>query len=303
MHFSPITESIEHYWQRYLETLSEAKRTDLSGNRPYLVDQFGDTPELADELGQLVLAGIKTATCSALWEWPAKPQPLPTVGLKTIVLAGDKRPLCIIETTEVELRPFNQVDARFAYDEGEGDRTIDTWRREHWSYFSRVLPQIGKAPTPEMVLVCERFRVVFRGMPLSFVIRDAQMDDGEAVLELWQQSGATVSRTDQIDPVQTAIAADSTDFLIAEHNGQIIGTLIGGFDGWRGNLYRLVVRPDFRRYGVARALVAEIDQRFTQQGVKRITSLVEKDHADAVSFWQSVGYEPDWRIIRHVRNL
>ncbi len=85
---------------------------------------------------------------------------LPEVGQKTIVLDGNDDPLCIIETTEVEVRPYNEVDARFAYEEGEGDRSLESWRQAHWRFFSRTLPNMGKEPTPDMPLVCERFRVI-----------------------------------------------------------------------------------------------------------------------------------------------
>jgi uncharacterized protein YhfF len=151
-------EQIQQYWQAYLATLPD----NFSGNETYNVSQFGDYPELADELGQLVLAGVKTATCSALWEWEAEESAIPERGAKTIVLDGQDKILCIIETTEVTIRPYIQVDAQFAYEEGEGDRSLESWRKAHWEYFSRVLPKIGKKPTPEMPLVCERFRVVYK---------------------------------------------------------------------------------------------------------------------------------------------
>jgi len=156
--FQAINMVIEEYWQNYLKSLPQDIKTDLA----YLVDRFGDTPELANELGRLVLDGIKTATCSALWEWEAEQISLPEVGLKTIVLDGAQKPMCIIETTEVNICPFNAVDAQFAYDEGGDDRTLESWQREHWKYFSRVLPKIGKKPNSEMLLVCERFRVVYQ---------------------------------------------------------------------------------------------------------------------------------------------
>lgn len=149
---------IERFWQSYLDTRSDAE----SGGVHYVADQFGDNPRLADELGRLIVQGVKSATCSALWEWEAEGSPLPEVGLKTMVLDGRNEPLCIIETTEVTIRPFNEVDEQFAYEEGEDDRTLASWRREHWRYFSRVLPKIGKTPSEEMPLVCERFRVVYR---------------------------------------------------------------------------------------------------------------------------------------------
>jgi uncharacterized protein YhfF len=149
---------LEQYWQVYLATLP----TDLAGSQKFDIVQFGDNPELADELGNLVLVGIKTATCSALWQWEAEGEALPEVGSQAIVLDGKNQPLCIIEITEVAVRPYMEVNAEFAYDEGEGDRSLNYWREAHWQYFSRVLPTIDKEPTPEMLLVCERFRVVYK---------------------------------------------------------------------------------------------------------------------------------------------
>ncbi|MEB3212341.1 MAG: ASCH domain-containing protein [Leptolyngbyaceae bacterium] len=140
-----------------------AARPQLFAHRT--VNQFGDTPDLIRELTQLVLSGTKTATCSALWELETESEELPTVGSKTITLDENDQPVCIFETTEVIIQPFDQVDAQFAYDEGEGDRTLEIWRQEHWTYFSRVLPTIGKEPSPTMMLVCERFRVIYPSNP------------------------------------------------------------------------------------------------------------------------------------------
>ena len=127
---------------------------------PWIAEGFGDGPELADRLGALVLAGVKTATCSALWEWEAAGDPLPRVGLLTVVLDGGGRPLGITETTEVRVLPYNRVDEAFAREEGEGDRTLAYWRQAHWNYFQRTLPRIGRSPAEDMPLVCERFRLV-----------------------------------------------------------------------------------------------------------------------------------------------
>ena len=78
------------------------------------------------------------------------------------MLDGSGKPLCIIETTEVEVRPYEEVDASFACEEGEGDRSLKYWREAHWRFFSRTLPNIGREPAPDMPLVCERFRVIHR---------------------------------------------------------------------------------------------------------------------------------------------
>jgi uncharacterized protein YhfF len=100
---------------------------------------FGDGPALADELAALVVAGRKTATCMSPDD-PNRPQ----VGERWIVLDGRAEPVCVIE-----------VDERFAFDEGEGDRTLETWRRNHRIYFGRL-----GTFAEDMRLVCERFRVV-----------------------------------------------------------------------------------------------------------------------------------------------
>ena len=150
---------VESYWRSYLESLPADSPVR---DEQYVAEGWGDSPEMADELGALIADGTKTATCSALWEYEAEDEPLPQVGLKSIVLDGKGDPLCIVETTEVEVRPYEEVDAGFAYEEGEGDRSLEYWREAHWCFFSRTLPNIGKEPTTDMPLVCERFRVVYK---------------------------------------------------------------------------------------------------------------------------------------------
>jgi uncharacterized protein YhfF len=150
---------IETYWQRFLDTLPPDSPVR---DERYVAESWGDSPQMADELGALISAGTKTATCSALWEYEAEGESLPEIGLKTIVLDGNGDPMCIVETTEVEVWPYDEVDARFAYEEGEGDRSLEYWREVHWLFFSRTLPNIGKEPATDMPLVCERFRLVYR---------------------------------------------------------------------------------------------------------------------------------------------
>lgn len=147
------------FWHTFLATLPADSPYH---HTPYTAEAWGDNPALADELGTLIADGTKTATCSALWEWEAEGNPIPHVGMITIVLDGQGEPLCIVETTEVTIRPYHEVDATFAYEEGEGDRSLDYWREAHWRFFSRTLPKIGREPTMNMPLVCERFRVIYR---------------------------------------------------------------------------------------------------------------------------------------------
>ena len=111
---------------------------------------FGDGPELADELLDLVIKGVKAATCSTEDE-PNTPTP----GERWIVLDGRGQARCVIETTEVTYRRFGNVDAAFAHEEGEGDRSLAYWRQAHRNYFGRL----GKF-SEDMMLMCERFRLV-----------------------------------------------------------------------------------------------------------------------------------------------
>lgn len=112
---------------------------------------FGDTPKLADEMLELVLVGKKTATCWAAREGDKGVVP----GKCWIVKDGQGRASAIIETVELTRRRFGEVDAAFAYDEGEGDRSLEDWRRAHTAYFSRR----GEF-SPDMQLYCERFELV-----------------------------------------------------------------------------------------------------------------------------------------------
>lgn len=134
-------------------------------------------------------------------------------------------------------------------------------------------------------------------------LRACRFEDVPAILEFWLAAEATPSVTDTADDLHRAIASNSARVLVAEISARLVGTIIGTFDGWRGNIYRMAVHPDFRRRGIGRALVAEIDDWLVGQGAKRVTALVEKDHAWATSFWTAVGYGVDQRIARHVRTL
>jgi uncharacterized protein YhfF len=151
-------ETVNRYWDEFLASLppDSPYRT-----KTYVAEGWGDSPALADELGALIVRGIKTATCSALWEWEAEENPIPQKGLITIALDGRGQPLCIVETVEVTIRKYNEVDADFAREEGEGDLSLNDWRKAHRNYFSRVLPKISKEFSEDMPLVCERVRLIY----------------------------------------------------------------------------------------------------------------------------------------------
>lgn len=120
---------------------------------------FGDSPAMADALLLLVLSGRKTATCWAA----AHGRHGAEVGSRSVVLNGEGRECAVIETVELAERRFDQIDADWAMAEGEGDRTLESWKREHEAFFTRE-----GVYAPKMPLWCERFRLVeilARGAP------------------------------------------------------------------------------------------------------------------------------------------
>jgi ribosomal protein S18 acetylase RimI-like enzyme len=124
------------------------------------------------------------------------------------------------------------------------------------------------------------------------------------VLTLWQQSRAEhASVTDRPEEVKRLMCESPAALLVAEQDGEIVGALIAAWDGWRGNVYRLVVRDSHRRQGIGVALVQAGEEYLRQQGARRVTALVAFDDEAAGGFWESAGYPQDREIGRRVRNL
>ena len=133
------------------------------------------------------------------------------------------------------------------------------------------------------------------------VIRCATTDDVARVLAVWCEAGAVPSATDDEASIAALLAFDPGALLVAEVDGDVVGTLIAAWDGWRGDMYRLAVVPDHRRNGVAAALAAAGEARLRALGCRRITALVVGEHDHAVGFWTSAGYTRQAGQHRYVR--
>jgi ribosomal protein S18 acetylase RimI-like enzyme len=124
------------------------------------------------------------------------------------------------------------------------------------------------------------------------------------VLALWETSRTPHSSTpDTAAGLELLFAADPGSLLLAEAGGEPVGTLIAAWDGWRGNMYRLAVRADWRRRGVATALVRAGEERLRARGARRITALVVTRDEVAAGLWSSVGFAFDADVGRYVRHL
>lgn len=133
-------------------------------------------------------------------------------------------------------------------------------------------------------------------------IRSATTADIDAVLSFWAGSDAIPSKTDN-PAALTRLIEDFDGLLLAERESAIVGTLIATWDGWRGNMYRLVVDQGHRRQGIALDLVAAAERRLAERGCRRLSALVMDAHEHAVKFWTAAGYSGDPEMTRHVKTI
>ena len=151
-----ISKPVKEFWREAC-----AVNSQITPSAPFQVWYFGLGREDAEELANLVLAGKKRATASLVWEYEDKPEDAPIKGGFSVVTDYAGNPKCVLQTTELRVLPFSEVDAEFAFDEGEGDQSLDYWRAVHWDYFSRRCAGLGKEPSLEMPVNCERFELLY----------------------------------------------------------------------------------------------------------------------------------------------
>jgi len=121
-----------------------------------LVWRFGDSPKLADELVQLVLSGIKTATCCSKNSFQREYErgEAPCAGSYNIILDGTGQPVCVIQTVRLQVIRFCEMTSELASKEGEGDLSLEYWKEGHKRYFERE-----GTYSEEMELVFEEFEL------------------------------------------------------------------------------------------------------------------------------------------------
>jgi ribosomal protein S18 acetylase RimI-like enzyme len=131
----------------------------------------------------------------------------------------------------------------------------------------------------------------------SLTLRGATTDDIDQVLALWQVAAENAARpVDSRAAVEAQIARDPEALIVAEQGGELVGSIIAGFDGWRFHLYRLAVHPRARRQGLGRTLLDAAEARFAALGATRIDAMVLDDNDLGRQIWEASGYErqPEW---------
>jgi len=157
-----IPPSIAGFWQSFCAAVGADRSAQF-----FEAFHFDDNEPSANALAALVLASVKRATAGLLWSYENEGVPPPEAGALSVVTYWGGKPACVIETLGVEIVPFEQVNAEFAATEGEGDGSLEYWRRVHWASFGRECTRIGREPSQVMPVACERFKVIYKAGPMK----------------------------------------------------------------------------------------------------------------------------------------
>ncbi|KND36276.1 GNAT family N-acetyltransferase [Streptomyces acidiscabies] len=134
-------------------------------------------------------------------------------------------------------------------------------------------------------------------------IRAASPEDLDTVLAFWRTAAEGTSISDDRAGVERLVARDPEALILAESGGELVGTVIAGFDGWRCHLYRLAVHPGRRRQGIGSALLAAAEERFVRLGGRRGDAMVLTRNETAHHAWAAAGYSPEEKWRRWVKPL
>jgi len=120
------------------------------------------------------------------------------------------------------------------------------------------------------------------------VIRPCRIEECEAVLQVWRRAGSVPTVTDDVVSVRRLVAEGPGTLLVAERDGAIAGTIVAGWDGWRGAIYRVAVVPEQQRGGLGGALVEAALDWLRERGARRCTAVVHTDELHAMAFWRAM---------------
>ena len=122
-------------------------------------------------------------------------------------------------------------------------------------------------------------------------IRVFRQDDFEEVITLWERCDLLRPWNDPEMDIERKLNHDPDLFLVAEVGGEVVGSVMGGYDGHRGSAYYLGVHPDYRGRGIANALISRLEQQLIARGCPKIQLMVREDNDTVIEMYEKLGYE------------
>lgn len=152
-----IDPSVYDLWNSFIESNPESKKDELPET-----SYFHNNKEDANRLAQLILNGKKKAGSNLYFFYEQANADLPEIGTKNIVTDFDGKAIAIIETTQVDIVPFNKISEEYAVmDMGTTKEPLEKWKKAHWAFFAPAMEENGGKPTEEMLIVCEHFKTIW----------------------------------------------------------------------------------------------------------------------------------------------
>ena len=137
-------------------------------------------------------------------------------------------------------------------------------------------------------------------------IRPCRLEECATVLDVRKRATPNSDVFDSEERLTQLVRSGTDLFLVAEKENRIVGAVIGGWDGWEGQIHRLAVLPECKRQGIGRALIEKIEQLLFAKGARRVSLLVHQGRLEALGFWDSLGglgYMRDHRMLRYMKNV
>lgn len=150
--------TIEKFWMEFLKLNPDNEKKQLPESF-YFCDNEKDANECAD----LVINKIKRATATSLWWFEKNNQPLPKIGEQAIITDWNGNPKAVIETIKIKPTPYNEITPEFAEIEGEGDKSLEYWKKVHKAYYQREMEPHGEKFDENMIIICEHFETIYVG--------------------------------------------------------------------------------------------------------------------------------------------
>ena len=147
--------AIINFWNDFVTKFPEYKHHSIP-----VSDHFCNDKINTDICAELVLKGVKRASCGLKIMYELKKEFFPEINQLTIITNWDHQPICVVKTIDLSFRKFKDIDAEWAVFEGEGDQSLKQWKETHRDYFQKQLDKLGLIFTENVELICERFEVV-----------------------------------------------------------------------------------------------------------------------------------------------